>query len=85
MKAKNDLLPCPFCGGEVHIALSGDAEYGFFWMVTRGCSTKGCKCRIFMESDLMEVYEGERFNPHSKEAQAKYNELVKAWNRRKNK
>lgn len=80
--AENELLPCPFCGGEVQIALSGDADYGYFWMVTRAYSHKSCKCRIFMESDLMEVCEGEKFDPKSAEAQLRYKELVELWNLR---
>lgn len=84
MKENESLKPCPFCGGEVSIKLSGDSEYGFFWLVTRGNSlTKhNCNCRVYMEGDLMEVAEGEKFNCNSRRAKKEYNELIEAWNRR---
>ena len=79
---KPKLKQCPFCKGDVTIKLSGDMEYGFFWMITRGIATpKPCKCRLFMESDIM-MPDGEEFDENSVEAQAEYDKLVKAWNRR---
>ena len=87
---KPKLKRCPFCGGEVAIKLTGDMEYGYFWTITRGVMdiaehaknhTKLCQCRIFMESDIM-MPDGEEFDENSVEAQAEYDKLVKAWNRR---
>ena len=54
-----DLKPCPFCGGEVDIALTGyKTEQWLF--VTRGHSTKekNCKCRLFMESEKYSIEDG---------------------------
>ena len=43
------LKPCPFCGGEVTIAESGD-DLTKWMFVTRGNKENACKCRVFMES-----------------------------------
>ena len=46
------LKPCPFCGGEVSMALTGCGTTNWVF-ITRGNSKtkKNCKCRLFMESD----------------------------------
>lgn len=43
-----ELKPCPFCGGEVRIALIEDDDCK--WFVTRGLGDGACRCRVFMES-----------------------------------
>lgn len=67
-----DLLPCPFCGGGVSIALTGDGMHKH-WFVTRGIGDHPCKCRVFMESQ-------EFFHEHNTTTYKK--ELIKAWNAR---
>lgn len=72
---QNKLLPCPFCGGEVSIALCGDDEYSW-WIVTRGknkAKDKNCHCRLFMESGAFYDEDGE--------VEKEY--LIKKWNTRK--
>ena len=68
------LKPCPFCGGEVSIALIKDEDAR--WFVTRGVSDESCGCRVFMES--------RRFNGRDSEEEIERikKELVAAWNRR---
>lgn len=68
-----ELKPCPFCGGEVSIALFGDPEFGFYWKITRGISDNACTCRVFMESQLFNDDEHGEFEKK---------QLVEAWNRR---
>ena len=69
-----ELKPCPFCGGEVAIALKG-TDY-VQWFVTRGFGKNKCTCRVFMESKLF-------LSDDSDEDKAKVKDkLVKAWNRR---
>lgn len=67
------LKSCPFCGGEVKIALCGDPECGFYWMVTRGISNNACTCKVFMQSQLFDDDEHGEFEKK---------QLIKAWNRR---
>ena len=67
------LLPCPFCGGEVSIALCGDG-FDAWWFITRGHGENACKCRLFMES--------EKFNKDSEMANFVADDLIAAWNRR---
>ena len=44
-----ELKRCPFCGGKVAIAETGDHLTS--WMsITRENCKNGCKCRVFMES-----------------------------------
>ena len=69
----NTLLPCPFCGGEVSIALCGDG-FDAWWFITRGHGENACKCRLFMES--------EKFNNDSEMADFVADDLIAAWNRR---
>ena len=66
------LKPCPFCGGVVNIARTSDGESAWF-TVTRGAVENACKCRVFMESEIL--YDEE------KEAE-ELQRLVAAWNRR---
>ena len=67
------LNPCPFCGGEVSIALCGDG-FDAWWFITRGHGENACKCRLFMES--------EKFNKDSEMADFIADDLIAAWNRR---
>lgn len=69
----NTLLPCPFCGGEVSIALCGDG-FDAWWFITRGHGENTCKCRLIMES--------EKFNKDSEMADFVADDLIAAWNRR---
>ena len=73
-----ELKPCPFCGGEVTIAVTGYKSENCFF-VTRGHSKtrKNCKCRVFMES---EPYE--RGDDDLREKVR--SDLADAWNRRAN-
>ena len=68
-----ELLPCPFCGGEVSIALCGDG-FDAWWFITRGHGENACKCRLFMES--------EKFNKDSEMADFVADDLIAAWNSR---
>lgn len=43
-----ELKPCPFCGREVQISMSGNG-YDFWWMITHG--KYEYKCRVFLESE----------------------------------
>ena len=69
----SELKTCPFCSGEVKMALCGDPEEGFYWMITRGISDNACTCRVFMESQLFDDDEHGEFEKK---------QLIKAWNRR---
>ena len=78
-ETKTTLKPCPFCGGEVSISLTGQGTINWVY-VTRGHSKtkKNCDCRLFMQS---EQYFIDRTD--SKEvAQTAFKDLVEAWNRR---
>ena len=75
MSMDKTLLPCPFCGGEVSIALCGDG-FDAWWFITRGHGENACKCRLFMES--------EKFNKDSEMADFVADDLIAAWNRRAN-
>jgi hypothetical protein len=74
-----ELKPCPFCGGEVSIGLTGHGNTNWFF-VTRGYSKtkKNCKCRLFMESDR--YFLGCLDTKEAKERVMK--DLIEAWNRR---
>lgn len=72
MGKKNELKPCPFCGGKVSISISGDGD-DFWWMITRGNGKDKCKCRVFMES--------EKFYGVGREEKKA---LIDKWNRRAN-
>lgn len=74
-----DLKPCPFCGGEVRMALRGNSEE-ICYFITRGNSKhkENCKCRVFMESEPYYKCCG------SEDAKRVKNNLVEAWNRRAN-
>ena len=76
-----DLKPCPFCGGEVTIALTGSQLYNWLF-VTRGHSAtkKNCKCRLFMESERYSIEDGFPEETYKKVK----SDLVSAWNRRVN-
>lgn len=69
----SELKPCPFCGGEVSVAIVG---YGLSanWLVTRGVGGKSCGCRVFMES--------EQFDKDNEESDFIKDDLVAAWNNR---
>lgn len=69
-----ELKRCPFCGGKVAIAESGDHLTS--WMfVTRGNGKDGCKCRVFMES---KPYSFDSVADKEKIKKA----LIEAWNKR---
>ena len=74
-----NLKPCPFCGGEVSIALTGQGVINWLF-VTRGNSksNKNCNCRVFMESDRFHI---DRDNVDAEREKAMHN-LVESWNRR---
>ena len=69
-----ELKPCPFCGGEVSIALKGNNYVQ--WFVTRGFGENKCTCRVFMESDLFTKGDSDSVKNMVK------NKLIEAWNRR---
>ncbi len=69
-----ELKPCPFCGGSVSIAESGD-DYIMWWFITRGTGNKACGCRLFMESECV------RCDDFELKAEMRKN-LIEAWNRR---
>ena len=76
--------PCPFCGGEVAIALHGNEFGERWWTVQRGHDdATACKCRLFMESEkfCLDVEEGEQAkdSPWAMEQRAR---LVEKWNTR---
>ena len=85
MSEREELKPCPFCGGEVSIALHSDEFGDFWWSVQRGPNdATACRCRLFMESDAkfcLDVYEGESAegSPWAMELKSR---LVKKWNAR---
>lgn len=72
----DQLKPCPFCGGEVSIVLTGHNGFGN-WLITRGCKENACRCRVFMESKRFIVDLDGNFDG-SKERE----ELIQRWNRR---
>lgn len=70
-----ELRECPFCGGEVTVALGGDEERGFYF-ITRGIKENRCDCRVFMESERF-------YHDEDKEVKEKAKiDLIKRWNRR---
>ncbi len=70
-----ELKRCPFCGGEVSIAESGDHLTS--WMfITRGNGKNECKCRVFMESKTYDFDSSE-----SEKVKIKA-DLIEAWNKR---
>lgn len=72
--SETKLKPCPFCGGEVTIALKGNKYEQ--WFVTRGHGENKCTCRVFMESDLFPKDDSDWNKSKVK------NKLIEAWNRR---
>ena len=70
-----ELKRCPFCGGKVTIAESGDHLTS--WMfVTRGNGKNGCKCRVFMESKPYS------FDYSAADKEKVKKDLIEAWNKR---
>lgn len=71
-----ELKPCPFCGGEVSVAVTGDGTENWYF-ITRAYRKreKNCKCRLFMESNKYPVGCREA----ARNARLK---LIEAWNRR---
>lgn len=69
------LRVCPFCGGEVSIALGGDDTEQWYF-ITRGNGENKCHCRLFMESEKF-------YKDDDKEKKMKAkSDLIKRWNRR---
>lgn len=70
-----ELKRCPFCGGKVAIAESGDGTKR--WMVvSRAHGGNECTCRVFMES-------GEYwFDCPQKDKERIKADLIEAWNKR---
>lgn len=68
-----ELKPCPFCGGEVSVAIGGD-EISAYWFITRGQGKRACKCRVFMES--------KQFDKDSEMADFIRDDLIDSWNTR---
>ena len=75
------LKPCPFCGREVSIALTGQGVVNWLF-VTRGHSktNKNCKCRVFMESERFCI----DYDNVELEREKAMHDLIEAWNRRAN-
>lgn len=74
-KKMEELKRCPFCGGEVAIAETGDHLTS--WMfITRGNGKNGCKCRAFMESKPYS------FNCSAVDKEKIKKDLIEAWNKR---
>lgn len=72
---ENELKPCPFCGGEVAIAETGDRLTS--WMfITRGNGKNGCKCHVFMESKPYS------FDYSAADKEKIKKDLIEAWNKR---
>ncbi len=74
----SELKPCPFCGGEVSMSLTGRGSLNWVF-ITRGNSKtkKNCKCRLFMESEQYDIV-----TTHFEERQKIRENLAEAWNRR---
>lgn len=75
MKNK-ELLPCPFCGGEVGIRLTGDTE--LWWLISNREIDKKTVCRVFMESDIFPAEELMTTGLKEKD------KLIARWNTRTN-
>lgn len=73
------LKPCPFCGGEVSMSLTGCGSTNWLF-ITRGNSKtkKNCGCRLFMESDryFIGCMDSKEAAENAKKS------LAEAWNRR---
>ena len=70
-----ELKRCPFCGGEVAIAETGDDMANWMFIAGRN-SRNGCKCRVFMESKLYSSDCSEADKEKIKK------DLIEAWNKR---
>lgn len=70
-----ELKRCPFCGGEVAIAETGNGARK--WMfISRARGENKCSCRIFMESE--EYW----FDCTKKDKEKIRANLIEAWNKR---
>lgn len=78
-KQEAKLLTCPFCGGQVSIALTGYELYNWLF-ITRGNSSteKNCKCRLFMESEKWFIGSDD----HAEQRRKAKSNLINAWNTR---
>lgn len=70
-----DLMECPFCDGEVSVALGEDDTYQWYF-ITRGNKENRCGCRLFMESEEFHKYDDEETKMKAKI------DLINRWNRR---
>ncbi len=78
-----DLLPCPFCGGEVRIVLFKDEFDCYWWAVARSADDEtACHCRVFMECDRRwQVNEGDEPEDYPL-ASMERRWLIEKWNTR---
>lgn len=69
------LKPCPFCGGEVAIALGGNDDEQWYF-ITRGNGESKCTCKLFMNSDKFYKDDEEETKMEAK------SDLINQWNKR---
>lgn len=75
MRDNKNLLPCPFCGGEVSVVEMGDSGANWYGII-KGTGENPCKCRIFMESEIFFDDNSQAVKDNIKKS------LIEAWNRR---
>lgn len=74
-KMSEDLLKCPFCGGEAEMCSDSDNIYGEYWYIRcKKCFGRGAS---YYES-FSALVENERFFT----IQRAWGNAIKAWNRR---
>lgn len=74
-KMSEDLLKCPFCGGEAEMCSGSDNKYGEYWYIRcKSCFSHGSS---YYESINM-LMENKKYLA----IQGAWNREIKAWNRR---